>query len=181
MTDSDESVLVTRSLAGDERAFAELVEIHQRVLFNLALRIVGDHEDARDLAQTVFVKAYRNLASFDRGRRFFSWIYRITINESLSFVSRRRPQEPLNEVMRAPGRSPEEQWEQEELGTMVRHAVMQLTTEYRDVIVARHFLNLSHREIGDLLSVPEKTVKSRLHTARQRLGGILCRNGITSA
>lgn len=181
MSDRDESALVTRALSGDERAFAELVEIHQRVLFNLALRIVGNHEDARDLAQTVFVKAYRNLASFDQRRRFFSWIYRITINESLSFVSRRRPQEPLHEMLRAPGRTPDEQWEQEELGTMVRHAVMQLTTDHRDVIVLRHFLNLSHREIGEMLAVPEKTVKSRLHTARRKLGEILCRAGITSS
>ncbi len=181
MSDRDESVLVTRALSGDERAFAELVEIHQRVLYNLALRIVGNGEDARDLTQSAFVKAYRSLASFDRRRRFFSWIYRITINESLSFVSRRRPQEPLHELMRAPGRSPEEQWEREELDAMVRHAVMQLATDHRDVIVLRHFLNLSHREIGEMLTVPEKTIKSRLHSARQKLGEILCRAGITSA
>src|SRR5262249_26514165 len=103
------------------------------------------------------------------------------INESLSLVSRRRPQEPVSEFLMAPGRSPEEQWEQEELGTMVRHAVMQLSDDYRDAVVLRHFLHYSHREISELLSIPEKTVKSRLHTARQRLGDILCRIGITSA
>ena len=181
MTATDESGLVTRSLEGDERAFAELVERYQRVLYNLALRIANDREDARDLTQIVFVKAYRNLGSFDRRRRFFSWIYRIMINESLTLVGRRRPQEPLDESLVSSARNPEEQWEQEEIGIMVRGAVTQLSSDYRDAIVLRHFLHFSHREISELLEVPEKTIKSRLHTARQRLAQILCRRGITSA
>jgi RNA polymerase sigma-70 factor (ECF subfamily) len=168
-------------MQGDQRAFAELVERYQRVLFNLAARIVSDPEDARDLTQTVFVKAYRNLGSFDQDRRFFSWIYRIMINESLSLVRRRRPQEPLNEFLLAPGRTPEEHSEQEEAVRMVRSAVMELSAEHRDAIVLRHFLHFSHREISEALSVPEKTVKSRLHSARQRLVQILGRHGIQSA
>jgi RNA polymerase sigma-70 factor (ECF subfamily) len=180
MSAADEGALVQRTLEGDERAYAELVKAHERVLYNLALRIVSNREDARDLTQVVFVKAYRKLSTFDRRHRFFSWIYRIMINESLNLVQRRRPQEPLDERMTSPARSPEQEWETEEVGGMVRRAVLQLSGDHRDAIVLRHFLLLSHREISELLHVPEKTVKSRLHSARQRLGAILVRAGVAT-
>jgi RNA polymerase sigma-70 factor (ECF subfamily) len=180
MGDSDEADLIERSLAGDERAFAALVEAHQRVLYNLALRMVRNPEDARDLTQTVFIKAYRNLERFDRRHRFFSWVYRIMMNEAINHLRARRPQEMLEEGLLAPGDTPDRHFERAQVDERVRRAVMLLEEDHRDVIVLRHFLLRSHREMSALLGIPEKTVKSRLHTARQRLGEVLVRQGIRS-
>lgn len=181
MTDTDEVVLVQRTLAGDTGAFGELVDAYEKVLFNTALRMVNDREEARDLTQTAFLKAYRNLESYDPKHRFFSWIYRILMNETLNLLARRRPNVALDERLVARERRPDEQAETNEIGAIVEEALMELTPDYRQVVILRHFLQFSHREIGDLLHVPEKTVKSRLYTARQQLGGILQRRGVTSS
>ena len=178
MTAEDEEALVLRSLAGDQRAFGELVSAHQLVLFNVALRMVNDREDARDVTQTAFLKAWQKLDTYDRRNKFFSWIYRILLNEALNQLRQRRRLEPLDERAVSPERSPAERTEANEIGVIVQEGLMELGTDHRQVIILRHFHHLSHREIGDLLNLPEKTVKSRLYTGRQLLGGILRRRGV---
>jgi RNA polymerase sigma-70 factor (ECF subfamily) len=178
MIAEDEEALVLRSLAGDQRAFGELVSAHQQVLFNVALRMLNSPEDARDVTQTAFLKAWQKLHTYDRRNKFFSWIYRILLNEALNQLRQRRRLEPLDERMAAPERSPEEQAEANELGGIVQEGLMELGTEHRQVIILRHLVQLSHREIAELINLPEKTVKSRLYTGRQLLGGILRRRGI---
>jgi RNA polymerase sigma-70 factor, ECF subfamily len=174
---TEEDALVAAARAGDTRAFGALVETFGRPVFNLALRMTGNSEDARDLVQVVFVKAYEKLDSFDGRSRFFSWIYRIAINESLNFVSRRKRQVELDERLVSNERSPDEQALIGEEERMVQAAMQDLTPEYRQVIILRHFLDLSHVEMGNVLRLPEKTVKSRLHTARVRLGEALRKRG----
>ena len=83
-----DSSLVIDTLNGDREAFGRLVEKYERRIFNLALRICGDYEDAMDVTQTVFVKAFNRLGSFDPSRKFFSWLYRMGVNESLNQVKR---------------------------------------------------------------------------------------------
>lgn len=178
MTAEDEETLVGRSLAGDQAAFGELVSAHQQVLFNVALRMLRDREDARDVAQTAFLKAWQKLHTYDRQGRFFSWIYRILINEALNQLRQRRRLEPLDERLVSPERSPEERTAANEIGTIVQEGLMELGTEHRQLIILRHLLHLSHREMADLVNLPEKTVKSRLYTGRQLLGGILRRRGV---
>ena len=177
MTEESEDALVARVQAGDTQAFGQLIDRHGRVIYNLALRMCGDVEDARDLAQSVFVKAYERRASFDRSGRFFSWLYRIAINETLNHLKRQRRQEPLDDDAMAPTGNPEARWEAAKNEALVTRALMQLKTEYREVVILRHFLDLSYRETGDLLHLPEKTVKSRLFTAREQLREILMRRG----
>jgi RNA polymerase sigma-70 factor, ECF subfamily len=174
----DERDLVERSKRGDERAFAALVHAYQRVLFNLACRMVNDCEDARDLTQTVFLKAYAHLGGFDSRYRFFSWIYRIMMNESLNLLSRRRSQEELPRALAAEGGSAEELHERNRLRETIEESMKRLSPEHREVILLRHFLRLSHREMSDLLEIPEKTVKARLHSARRALQPILQRQGV---
>lgn len=169
----EEAGLIDRALAGDRDAFGDLVDAYGRVVYNLALRMVYDPEDARDLSQSVFVNAYRKLSSFDRQNRFFSWIYRITINESLNLLSRRRRHETLDDGLVDERRGPEAQALAAERDGQVQSGLMQLSPDHRTVIVLRHFLELSHHEMSDVLRIPEKTVKSRLHTARTRLGEVL--------
>ena len=168
----DDHELVDRCLRGDLEAFAPLVARYQKPLFNVALRMVRDREDARDITQTAFVKAYEKLRSFDRRHRFFSWIYRIAVNECLNFVSRRRPERPLLAAVPAAD-DPERDAEASELAARVQDALVTLTPDYRLVVILRHFLGLSYVEMSETLLIPEKTVRSRLYTARQRLAEVL--------
>lgn len=171
----DEPIWIRRCLDGDASAFEPLVERYHRPLFRVAARMLGDREEARDVTQTAFLKAYVSLASCDGERRFFSWIYRIVVNECLNTLRSRRPMQPLSpkdEQLRGPG-SPGEGAEAAERHARIRRALLQLTAEQRDVIVMRHFAELSYEEIATDLGIPEKTVKSRLFSARQRLCALL--------
>lgn len=136
MDERDEAGLIDRALAGDHQAFGHLVDAHGRVVYNLALRMVDDPEDARDLSQTVFAKAYQKLARFDRRNRFFSWIYRITINESLNLLSRRRRHEELDEALAADDRGPEARCAAAEENGLVQRGLMELSPDHRMVIIS---------------------------------------------
>lgn len=140
--------------------------------------MVGNREDARDITQTVFLKAYENLGSFDRRHKFFSWVYRIMINESLNHLSRAKRMEPLDESLESRVAGPDEECARNRLNDSIQSALEELAPDYRQVIVLRHFAQLSYEEMSGVLEIPEKTVKSRLHTARQLLGGIFSKHGI---
>lgn len=176
VNDGDEE-LVRRCLQGDREAFEPLVARYQHVLFNVALRMVGDYEDARDVAQTAFVKAYAKLGSFDPRHRFFSWLYRIMVNEALNLIDRRKPGAPLPPGL-AVDVDPGAVLEATECAELVETALGELPPESREVLVLRHFGELSYQEMAETLAIPEKTVKSRLFTARQRLGEILLAKGV---
>jgi RNA polymerase sigma-70 factor (ECF subfamily) len=169
MSDNNDSLLVAQCLAGETGAFRLLVERYQRLLFSVALRMLGDREDATDAAQSAFVKAYEKLASYDRNHKFYSWLYRILVNECLNVRRSRHVQVPLDPDMAAPG-SPLEEVETAERRARVQAAVARLPREQREVIVLRHFADLSYQEIADVLELPGKTVKSRLYDARRELG-----------
>jgi RNA polymerase sigma-70 factor (ECF subfamily) len=168
-----DSSLVIETLNGDREAFGRLVEKYDRRIFNLAFRICGDYEDAMDVTQTVFVKAFDRLGTFDPSRKFFSWLYRMGVNESLNQVKsqRRIVHIEFDPPSRAPG--PEQQIIREESNGLVQDALKKLGENQRVAIILRHFVDLSYRQIGDVLGIPEKTVKSRLYSARQRMKEIL--------
>jgi len=178
LTDDEVAVLVARSLRGDGRAYGRLIDAYQRVLFNVALRMVGNREDAKDVTQTVFIKAFENLSTFDSRRPFFSWIYRIMINESLNHLSRSKRLVPLDEGMPSLEKGPDASADDREVSEIIQRALMELSTDYREVIILRHFAQFSHHEMSEALDIPEKTVKSRLHSARQILGDILVKRGL---
>ncbi len=168
----DEDGLIGRCLDGDSAAFEPLVERYHAPLFRVAARLLGDREEARDATQTAFLKAYQALASCDRQRKFFSWIYRILVNECLNTLRGRRPMQVLDGSMAAPagGGDPVEL---AEARGRVRRALLQLTPEQRDVIVLRHFAEMRYEQVAGALGIAEKTVKSRLFSARQRLCELL--------
>ena len=168
----EDAELVRRSLAGDTDAFGVLVTRYQHVMYTVALRMLGNTEDAKDVTQDAFVKAFRQLATFDSSYRFFSWMYRIVINECLNSIRSRRPQEPLD-IAIAGHANPYESAMSIERRGQIEAALQRLTPEYRAVVVLRHFGGQSYGEIADALSIPEKTVKSRLFSARQLLGEML--------
>ncbi len=167
---ADDSAAVARCLAGDSAAFEVIVARYQQVLFTVAVRMLGDEEDARDAAQNTFVKVFEKLGTYDRHHRFFSWIYRILVNECLNV--RRRPaavrtSEPLEEdVVR---KSDADLVEATERRNAVKKAILALPEPYREVIVLRHFAALSYDEMSEAIGISAKTVKSRLYSARQQL------------
>lgn len=179
MNERDDTVLVKRCLAGDIRAFEILVDKYQKPIFNAALRMCNDIDGAEDISQAAFVKAYEKLESYNPKFKFFSWIYRIVINEALNFLNKGKNLQELNENIISKNMTPDQELEQAEISEKVRNALMQIEPNYRVLIELRHFQHYSYSEIGRLLEIPEKTVKSRLYMARQSLGKILIKTGIT--
>ena len=170
--DAEDLADVVRCLKGDQAAFRNLVDRYHRPFFSFALRVLGNREEARDAVQTAFVKVFENLGTFDQGRRFFSWAYRILVNECFNVRRAQRPSEPIDPNLVADS-SPLEDIERKERCRQVQAAILALPVEYRDVIVLHYFSGLAYEEISDTLGVPQKTVKSRLYTARQRLATAL--------
>jgi RNA polymerase sigma-70 factor (ECF subfamily) len=168
----DEDGLIGRCLEGDSAAFEPLVERYHAPLFRVAARLLGNREEARDATQTAFLKAYQALATCDRQRKFFSWIYRILVNECLNVLRARRPTQDLDGSLAAPAERADAV-ESAETRRRVRRALLQLTPEQRDVIVLRHFAEMRYEQIAAALRIPDKTVKSRLFSARQRLCELL--------
>ncbi len=166
--DDLDRALVRRCLAGEWAAGGELADRYYRSVYNISLRILGNVQDAEDVTQTVFGNVFAALPSYDPRYRFFSWIYRMTVNESLNTLKRRRQVVSLDGSfdVAAPIGVPESAIEAED---RVGRALLELKPDDRAVVVMRHFVSFSYEEISDVLGVPVKTVKSRLFTARERL------------
>ena len=171
-SDTEDLDLVRQTLAGQTEAFGTLVTRYQKVMFTVALRMLGNQEDARDATQDAFVKAYQRLGSFDGKYRFYSWLYRILVNECLNANRDRKPEQALDADVAGSG-TPFDATLESERREQIQLALLRLSPEYRTVIVLRHFAGQSYDEIAESLAIPEKTVKSRLYSARQRLGELL--------
>ena len=169
MKEAEEARLIRESLEGRRGAFGALIERYQASLFNGVFRLVHDYDDAQDITQTVFLKSFENLRQFDFHHKFYSWIYRIAINESLNFLKRNNRLEPIDEHRQQTDRTPEDELVGNELDRTVQQSLMTLPADYRTVIVLKHFADCSYRDIASILEIPEKTVKSRLFTARRML------------
>jgi len=165
-------VLIKRYLEGEGEAAGGLVDRYQKPLFNVALRMLDNAQDAEDVTQTVFFNAFLKLRSYDPRYRFFSWVYRMTVNESLNLLKSRKQTTTLDDDSAIP--APEDTAvEAAELQRRVGKALMSLKPDDRAVMILRHFVFFSYEEIADVLEIPVKTVKSRLFTARERLRLIL--------
>ena len=170
--DEQDRALVRRYLEGQQDAAGGLVDRYQKRLFNVALRMLDNAQDAEDVTQTVFLNAFLKLSTYDPRFRFFSWIYRILVNECLNVQRDRRPHEPITPEVAAVG-SPADLLEASERRARLHAAVLALPSAYREVVVLRYFGELTYEAIADATGVPVKTVKSRLFTARQRLASLL--------
>lgn len=178
-TEHDDARLVRQCLHGDESAFAVLVQRYQQAVFNVALRMLKDYNEAQEVAQEVFIKVYEKLDAFDERFKFFSWVYRMAVNTALNRAKRSRRFITLESEQdyAATRGNPHEDYEETETGENVQRALMVMKPDYRAVIILKHFEGLSYQEIGETLEIPEKTVKSRLFTARQILKDLLLKQG----
>lgn len=178
MSENADAARVRECLAGDPQAFAALVEQYEKPVYNLALRMLRNSEDARDIAQSVFMKAYQNLSNYDPQYKFYSWIYRMAINESLNILRvRGRNAGPVDERVPEEGAGPAELLAEDQTREVVLEAVERLKPEYRAVIVLRYFVDRDYEDMGEILGIDAKTVKSRLYTARQLLKDQLSSRG----
>ena len=170
--DEQDRALVRGYLAGEPDAAGGLIDRYQKPLFNVALRMLRDTQDAEDVTQTVLLNALLKLRSYDPKYRFFSWVYRMAVNESLNVLKRRKKTVTLDE---APGLASGAAGSDRvtEVQDRVGKALQELKPDDRAIVVLRHFVSFTYEEIADVLEIPVKTVKSRLFTARDRLRGVL--------
>jgi RNA polymerase sigma-70 factor (ECF subfamily) len=178
--------LAAASGKGDPAAFGELVSRHQDRAFNLAFRLTGSHEDAADAVQEAFLKAYRGMRSFRRQSSFYTWLFRIVVNEvrsrrrsgssrhpvfSLDAADSRSAGDPADAQagLRADGPDPSEQASLTERRRIVEEALQSLDFDQRAIIALRDIEGRDYAEIAELLGCPQGTVKSRLHRARMAL------------
>lgn len=178
MTDDPDSALVLECRAGNRRAFEQLLARYQRPIFNAAFRILNHREDATDVTQTAFLRAYEHLDRFDPNQRFFSWIYRIAVNEALDVASHRPRLEVALDELESDRAGPEDIADHGQLDACMQGALMALKADYRTLIVLKHVQDCSYEQIAAILECPVKTVKSRLYTARQALRELLLDRGL---
>ncbi|HLI81165.1 MAG TPA: sigma-70 family RNA polymerase sigma factor [Candidatus Binataceae bacterium] len=177
----DEAELIAKAREGDRDSFTVLVERYERRVVGVALAVVHNQDDALELAQETFVRAFENLKNFESRSSFSTWLYRIAANLSIDFWRREgrynvlRGEDAENELRRLPSAQGDSYRaaSQNELGERLKDALEQLTPEHRAVVLLREVEGLSYDEISDVLQCPRGTVMSRLHYARNRLRSIL--------
>ncbi len=166
-----EDALVERAQQGDRGAFEELVRRHADRLYAVVLRFVADTPEAEEVTQEAFLRAWRSIGRFEGRSRFFTWLYRIGINEAKRRASRRPPatvsldDEPIPE---APdwSEAPETRLGQTDLRRLLEEAIRELPIEYRAPLILRDVEGLSTREAAEVMELGEAAFKSRLHRAR---------------
>ncbi|MBR2902524.1 MAG: sigma-70 family RNA polymerase sigma factor [Clostridia bacterium] len=185
LRDFEEKRLVKQARDGDVEAFERLIESVKLLVINTAYQYLKDYEDALDCSQEVFIKAYRNMASYRENSAFSTWIYQITKNQCIDMLRRNKTtnlsieesmeDEDAPEIqLSAPeSQQPENNAIRNRQIEAVRRAIDQLPDKLREVCVMRDIQELSYQEISELLDIPEGTVKSRLNSARIKLRKIL--------
>src|ERR1700678_514727 len=178
----DEAEQIEKARSGDARAFSDLIGKYERKIFRLAQHITQNREDAEDVLQETFLKAYEHLDQFQGNSKFYTWIVRIAVNQALMKLRRRKADRSVSldetidtgedNIVReiaAWGEDPEERFSREELGEILDSAVKGLETPYRSVFVLRDIEELSTEETANALGLSIPAVKSRLLRARLQL------------
>ncbi|MBC7320446.1 sigma-70 family RNA polymerase sigma factor [bacterium] len=174
-----EELLVKRAKKGDVLAFSELVKRYERYVINLVYRTLGRSEDAEDIAQEAFVKAFLNIKKFKEESKFSTWLSRIVVNLCMDKTrEKNNREENLEEgiwltIPQSSYYGPEETLERMEIQERIREAVTSLPNDLRMVFVLREFEGLSYQEISEMLDIPIGTVESRLYRARMKLKSLL--------
>lgn len=180
----DDADLIARAAGGDRAAFVTLVERHRAMVYRLAFQYAGNHHDADDIAQDVFIKVYRSLGGFRQDAQFTSWLYRVTMNTCIDHGRRRTPMTSLDGTEEGsaavevtdtdPG--PDRRAFAGEVRRAVEAEVDRLPPQQRLIFTMRHFEEMKLTDIAEALGIAEGTVKRQLHSAvhrlRRALGGL---------
>jgi RNA polymerase sigma-70 factor (ECF subfamily) len=186
---SADTDLISRAAGGDPSAFQALVERHRSMVYRVAYQFAGNHHDAEDIAQEVFIKVYRSLDRFRQDAQLTSWMYRIVMNACIDHRRRQRSaiaapfgdeaeQRMLNTPEDTPG--PEDRAYAGELGQVLENEIGRLPSGQRVVFVMRHHQGMKLCEIADALGLAEGTVKRQLHAAVHRLRQALTQANVTA-
>lgn len=169
--DKDEVEAIRATLRGERQAFARLVEKYQRPLYAVLRRLVRSHEDTDDLLQESFLRAYQNLETFDTGRPFYPWLYRIAVNLALSAMRRRKWQQSTDSLDLFPSTNagPEKNAGTSEFHFALERAIAKLPAEQRTILLLRTREDMSYQELSETLGLEVGTVMSRLSRAREKL------------
>ncbi len=175
--DQDDVALVSASKAGDQDAFAQLVQRHQRRVFNLVFRMLQQYEEANEVTQETFFAAWQGLPSFRGDARFSTWLYRIAYNCCLKQLEQRKRDSALQVAIQAEQALQEESCDEratEELETYERQALVRehlslLPAKYRVVLILRHLQEMTYEEMAEILTIPIGTIKTHLFRARNLL------------
>ena len=177
--DLSDRELVRRCQGGDSAAFQELVARYYRKVYLVVLGILNHRDDAMEVAQEAFFRAYRNIRGFEGGSAFYTWLYRIAVNLSIDFQRRQKRgplefRETMDDLLDGAegspsGNDPFTDLQSKELGQRLMAAIAELTPDHKAVIVMRVIEGLSYKDIGRILGCSEGTVMSRLHYARKKL------------
>lgn len=184
--DDKTSSLIQNAVKGDMRAFEELITCHEKIVYNIAYRMLPNQEDVKDISQEVFLKVYKNLYKFDFKSAFSTWIYRITVNTCIDEIRKRKGKETysMDEELESEdslikkqfsdnGQTPEDVFISAEESQQLTEAISLLSEEYKTIITLRDLEGFSYSEITEITGVSMGTVKSRLARARLRLKNIL--------
>ncbi len=178
----DEMELVRRARKGDLTAYDDLVRRYQERIYATVYHMTANHEDANDLAQEAFIKAYQALKSFKGGSSFYTWVYRIAVNKTINFLKQRRNKAQISRndldfnaehdpdlVALISDRTPRREINLAELQQKLNEAMQKLSETHRLVVTLHDVQGLSHEEIADIMDCNIGTVRSRLFYARQQL------------
>ena len=190
LTRQEEREIIEKVLSGDTEAFEALVIEHQNKVYSLALRMVGNEEDARDMAQEAFIRAFNSLTGFRGDSKFSVWLYRLTSNICIDFIRSRAKKRTVSMTwtdedgddageLEVPDErfSPEAQLERTLTRESVRRGLDSLSPQYREILLLREINGLSYDEIGEALGIEPGTVKSRIFRARKKLCDFLLKEG----
>ena len=181
----DEKKLVLQSKSGDLQSFERLIKAYQKMAYNVAYRIMGNEEDAKDMTQEALIKVYRNIKGFRMDSSFSTWLYRIVMNtckdelrkKKMKVISIDQPIQTGDGQMQMEiedtSLHPDEILVSKETQTEVHDALQEVSEKNRVVVVLRDIKGFSYSEISDVLEVPVGTIKSRINRGRQELKSIL--------
>lgn len=183
-------ILVQRAQQGDEEAFGTLILASEKLIYNIALRMMNNPEDAKDISQDVFIKAFKNIAKFDGKSSFSTWIYRIAVNTCIDEIRKRKGKDTLSMDKEIEGEensfanqlesnepTPEVQFLDKEKSIAIQNAINKLSLEHKTMITLRDLQGLSYTEISEAVGISIGTVKSRITRARKNLKDIIMQDG----
>ncbi len=170
--------LVQKTLDGDADSFSILVQRYQKQIYSLTYRLTNDPEDARDLAQEVFIHIFNVLGKYDQDRKFFSWMYKVATNVCYNALRRGKTEQQavaldkvieITPLVARNEAQPEEYYERRETQELVRKAVAELPDKYRLPLVLRYLEDMSYKEIGEYMDLPVTTIETRLYRGKALL------------
>ncbi len=174
---ADTKILVENVLAGDRVAFNTLIELHQRLVLHVVYRMVSNRSDVEDICQDVFIKVYQHLPTFKFGSKLSTWIAKIAFNTTLNFLEKKKavlfddfsPDAFGLDNISCDQSGPDENIVDGEAASILQDEINRLPVHYRTIITLYHLHELSYKEIGEIMELPEGTVKSYLFRARRLL------------